>query len=248
MSRGDGKILVQSRRLTDGALMKNTTFLSNQWLAQDLAVMADVDGNPATDDPAFAVLATNPATGRRLAQVRRVASGELVKNVDFLATSWRLLGVVNANDVNGDGRPEIGVLAERRSGDGVRIQLADIGTREIVGDLTVSAAAKTDQWRVLLYGASDSGYLEINGQRVAECTVGGYHCDLDVSTFLHSGANVVRLVIEQTSGGGTDYLDYEITRDGVMWVYGRCGWAGTPACPPSGVPGTVLDRSFIVAF
>jgi hypothetical protein len=244
-SGGAGEIVVQSRRLTDGAVMKTTHFFDGAWRAQDAAVLADLDGKPATDDPAYAVLATRPSTGISKLQLRRALTGALVREIPVLGADWRVIAVSGGGNVGGNVTPELGVLAENPATGKVMTQLRESGTATLLKNLSTPAPAKDEQWVVRLFNHDDVLRLTVNGQTSGACTAAG-ECSFEVDTSLLSGANALRIDLQNANDGWA--YGYEIKRDGIVWAYGSCGTAGSASCGSSTAIGTVFSKSFNIGF
>jgi hypothetical protein len=121
--------VVQARQFSDGTVQRDTSFLDASWLAQDVAILRDSDGDGTANDPAFLVLARHLETGRNKVQVRRVSDGARLKNISMLGTNWRGKRLTGVGDISGNLREEVGVLAQKRTAGTGAIQLKDYADR-----------------------------------------------------------------------------------------------------------------------
>jgi PKD repeat protein len=124
-----GANVVQARKLSNGSVQRDTSFLDASWLAQDVSILMDSNGDGTVNDPAYLVLASHPDTGRNKVQARRVSDGKRLKNITMLGTNWRGTRVTSVGDISGNLREEVGVLAEKRTDGTVAIQLKDYADR-----------------------------------------------------------------------------------------------------------------------
>ncbi len=128
---GTAKILVQTRQLTDGALIDNAKYLSGDWEAKDIARVVDGNSDGTANDPAWLVLASNRNTGSHLVQARDIASGARQANIGYLTDSYEVSAIGASPDISGNSREEAGVLAIRSDNDQIILQVRDYadGTR-----------------------------------------------------------------------------------------------------------------------
>ena len=63
-------------------------FPTSKWLAYDMAVLNDANGDGVADDPAVAALGYETATGRNILRVKRLSDGKLVGNWNAFTTEW----------------------------------------------------------------------------------------------------------------------------------------------------------------
>ena len=124
-----GENMVQSRLLTDGSRFRNTTFHTMDWQAQDLALLRDTNGNGNPNDPSYLVLATNPSTDENMIQAKKVSNAVLKKTMSFPSANWLGLKIMSSEDLSGNLREEVGVLAEHRSNGSAKIQLKDYNNK-----------------------------------------------------------------------------------------------------------------------
>lgn len=124
-----GANVIQARRFSDGGVQRDTSFFDASWIARDLAVLRDADGDGNANDPAYLVLANQPETGRNKVQARRVSDGARIRNVTMLGTNWDGWRVMRTGDISGNLVEEIGVLADKNTDGTVAIQLKDFADR-----------------------------------------------------------------------------------------------------------------------
>ncbi len=120
-----GENKVQDRRYTNGTRFRNTTFHTTDWQAQDLALLRDTNGNGNPNDPSYLVLATNPATDENKVETKKVSNGVLKNTPAFPSSNWLGLRIMSSEDLSGNLREEVGVLAEHRNNGSIKIQLKD---------------------------------------------------------------------------------------------------------------------------
>jgi hypothetical protein len=124
-----GANVIQARRLSDGNIQRDTSFFDTSWLARDVAILTDSDGNGNKNDPAYLVLASHPETGRNKVQARRVGDGERLRNITMLGANWEGKRVTGSGDISGNLFEELGVLAEKSTDGTIAIQLKDFDDR-----------------------------------------------------------------------------------------------------------------------
>jgi hypothetical protein len=126
-----GKILVQTRQLSDGALQDNAKYLSGEWTATDIATIKDGNSDGVANDPAWLVLAHSSATGNNLVQARFASTGAQIKNLSYLTADYQSQRLATSADISGNNREEASVLARRLADDQRIIQVRDFdnGTR-----------------------------------------------------------------------------------------------------------------------
>ena len=120
-----GDNVVQARKLNNGSLQPTITFLDSGSLARDLAVLKDSNGDGTASDPAYLVLGNEQETGRNKVQARRVNNGKWLKNINMIGTNWDARRVMSADDISGNLIEEVGVLAKKRTGSKVVIEVKD---------------------------------------------------------------------------------------------------------------------------
>jgi hypothetical protein len=63
-------------------------FPTAKWVAYDMAVLNDADGDGVADDPAVAALGYETATGRNILRVKRLRDGKLIGNWSAFNVRW----------------------------------------------------------------------------------------------------------------------------------------------------------------
>ena len=121
--------MVQTRKLSDGSLQRDTSFFNANWLARDVSIVTDSDGNGTANDPAYLVLANHLETGRNKVQSRRANDGARLQTITMLGTNWGGRRVTGSGDISGNLFEEVGVLAEKNTDATIAIQLKDFDDR-----------------------------------------------------------------------------------------------------------------------
>ena len=74
-------------------------------------------------------MANDIASGKNKVQARRVSDGMRLQNITMLGTNWDGGRVTGTEDISGNLREEVGVLAEKKTDGTIAIQLKDYGDR-----------------------------------------------------------------------------------------------------------------------
>lgn len=130
-----GKILVQTRQLSDGALVKNTRYLNTDWTATDIAAVKDGNSDGVADDPGWLVLANNTVSNATLIQARDVTTGTMIKNISYLSFDYAGLRLATSGDISGNSREEASVYGSRLSDDRRIIQIRDFDDATRTGNI-----------------------------------------------------------------------------------------------------------------
>lgn len=130
-----GKILVQTRQLSDGLLVDNAKYLNSDWTATDIAAVKDGNSDGTADDPGWLVLANDTASNATLLQARYAVTGTWIKNIAYLTTDYTGLSLATSADISGNGREEASVYAERLSDDQRIIQIRDFADSSRTGNI-----------------------------------------------------------------------------------------------------------------
>lgn len=165
-----GGIVVTVKDLATGLLVKSVSFPST-YKALDLAVVADVSGNSASE---LAVLAASRTTGQPSVFVKDAFSGVAVKTVAYPATSTPL-ALTAVPDVNGNGANELAVIVASASGQLTAV-LKDAFTGLAVKNLAIAPATSIPQGAFVVN--------DLNGNASAELGVIGLSATGAVSTSL----------------------------------------------------------------
>lgn len=160
----DGRIQLQLRNFSNGALISNVVYLNARWSAVAAAVVDRSSMAPAgTLPPLIGVIAENPSNGRRTMQSRVAGSGAFDRNIKFLGAAWNYHDVSVNHDADGDGTnndPVWQVLATRDVDRVIRVQ----SRRVTDGALDSQSVILNDTWRGLKFDAA----LDIDGNSDAE--------------------------------------------------------------------------------
>ena len=84
----------------------------------------------------LAVLAQHNTTDAIKAQVRDASTGDLIRTVNFLGTTWSARAFAAFADIDGNGVQEIGVAGREEDGD-IRVQLRDAATGILVRTMDI---------------------------------------------------------------------------------------------------------------
>jgi hypothetical protein len=120
-----GENVVQARSSGNGRLQPRLTFMDANWLARDIAVLNDADGDGVGDDPAYLVLVNHKTNQRNKVHARLVSSGKGLKRIDFLGAKWEARRLTGVGDISGNLAEEVGTLAKRRADGRVTVQSKD---------------------------------------------------------------------------------------------------------------------------
>lgn len=126
-----GAIVVQARKLSNGAKQRDTSFFNANKLARDVAILLDSNGDGTANDPAYLILANDISTGKNKVQARRVSDGQRLKNITMVGANWEAKRVTGTDDISGNRFGEVGALAKKRTDGKVTIQLKDFDDRTI---------------------------------------------------------------------------------------------------------------------
>ena len=170
----DGRIMVQLRDFSTGALISNTVYLNLRWTPIAMAVADRSAMTPAgTLPPLVGVLAEKLEDNRRVLQSRVAGTGQLESNLKFLNSAWNYLDVTTNRDANSDGThddPVWQVLATRPADDVIRVQSKYVSD----GSFQSNTVILNSNWRAFrLDTAADidgngSTELVISAQRRAD--------------------------------------------------------------------------------
>ena len=154
--RRDGRISVQTRKMNDGALIRTTTYLDKSAHAVTLAAVPDMSGNGRSE---IAVLARR-AKGRPVVSIRDGVNGKLVKNINLFTTNWRPLDLAVVDSVNGNGSPDVAVLAENGSGR-IAVEVRDGSTGAQLKRIVYLSAKWTPHQLRALPDSNGNGAVEL---------------------------------------------------------------------------------------
>jgi uncharacterized repeat protein (TIGR01451 family) len=126
-----GEIVVQIRDGKTGAMVRNVFFLNPAWRAIQLLKMDGFDSNPGQE---LGVLAVDPE-GRLSMMIKDAATNTFVNNVFFLNSDWSAIQAVAMPDANGNGAPEVVLLAKNKVTGKVVAMIRDAKTDEFLGNV-----------------------------------------------------------------------------------------------------------------
>ena len=129
----DGRHLAQNRDVLTDERVSNVLFFNSSWTTVAIEGLNEVNGNATAD---LAVLAQHDTTHVILAQVRDALTGDLIRSVKFLGTSWSAQAFAAFADIDGNGVQELGVAAHNDDGD-IRVQLRDASTGAVVRTMAI---------------------------------------------------------------------------------------------------------------
>jgi hypothetical protein len=118
----DGAFLVQVRDSATADKLQNAYYLGPAFTPLDLVVIPDTDGDGTME---IGVLAVKAADGRFLVQVRNAMGAPAPRNLFYLGPTFTPESVFLVPDSDGDGTPEIGVLATKNSDGRILVQVRD---------------------------------------------------------------------------------------------------------------------------
>ena len=88
--------VVQVRDLASGDFIADYRVLNSLWEMVDLTVIDDLNGDGVFDDPALAILARLPKSGKMLAQIIRLSDGVVLANRTYLNRLWTPVAIAAA--------------------------------------------------------------------------------------------------------------------------------------------------------
>jgi len=117
--------------LRDSFSLGQSALLGYGRLARPVALLAlpDFDGNGA---PQFGVMALDVSPDKDVLRVKDSATNLWTHSVTFQHDGYRHRGVTRLPDVNGNGRPEVAQLQERRTDGALRIMIKDAQTGALI--------------------------------------------------------------------------------------------------------------------
>lgn len=117
--------------LRDPRTGTQSAFLGYGRLGHPIALvpLPDFNDNGA---PQLGVMALNVSKDKDVLSVKDTATDQWTHNVTFLREGYRYRGVVRVADINGNGRPEVAQLQERRSDGALRVVIKDALTGVLI--------------------------------------------------------------------------------------------------------------------
>ncbi len=193
--------VVEVRNPLSGAFIADYRVLNSLWDMVDLTVIDDLDGDGNLNDPALAILARLPSSGKILVQIIRLSDGVVVANRAYLNRLWTPLAIAAAQ------RPGMPTL------------LAILAVLPSSNKLLIES-------RLVSNGAFDRHSRPLNrlwaGQDLSSLTDLNGDGDLSDPAWLvlarnpNSGANVVQAL--QVSDGASGGLSFVLNR---LWQAAR---------------------------
>jgi hypothetical protein len=159
--RTNGKILLQVRKFSTGALFRNIYFLNSKWTATAAAVITRIGRTPF-----LGVLGEHRTNGTRLVQTRLLSTGAFKRNIKFFNAGTTVKDLTAILDPNGDGlHNDLSwqVLGIRNSDYSVRVQTR----RASNGSLVSNDVILSPKWEVLRLDSA----LDMNGNNSNELAV-----------------------------------------------------------------------------
>jgi hypothetical protein len=120
-----GSNTVQARKLNNGAVQRDTTFWDPNWLARDVTILKDSNGDGNANDPGSIVHAVNKADNRNKVQGKQVSDGVNLKSMGVMSDVWYVDRITTTGDLSGNQVEEVGVLGEKSADGTVSIQFKD---------------------------------------------------------------------------------------------------------------------------
>jgi hypothetical protein len=129
----DGRYSAQNRDALTDERITSVSFFGADWTTIGIESLGDVNGNLSPD---LAVLAQHDTTHAIKAQVRDASTGELIRTVTFLGSTWSPRALAAFADIDGNGVQEIGVAGRQDDG-AIRVQLRDAATGVLVRTIDI---------------------------------------------------------------------------------------------------------------
>jgi hypothetical protein len=134
--KATGKILVQSRQLSDRSLQMNTKFLNFDWRGRDIVSIADGNSDGIADDAAWVVQGENTLSHVNIAKARLVSTGTRVQDISIISASWQVSRLTKVNDISGNSREELGAFARNRTSGKRIIQIRDYAAGSVTQNIS----------------------------------------------------------------------------------------------------------------
>jgi concanavalin A-like lectin/glucanase superfamily protein len=131
--RPDNNHIVQNRDALSDERVSNVSFFNPRWNTIGIEGLDDINGNTSAD---LAVLAQHDTTHAIQAEVRDAFTGDLIRAVTFLGSSWDARAFAVFDDINGNSAQELGVVGRNEDGD-VRVQLRDASNGTAVKTIAI---------------------------------------------------------------------------------------------------------------
>jgi len=159
------------------AIVNRANFFGPGTTPKAAAVLDSIGGGAA---PEVAVLGELP-DGRHSAQNRDALTDERITSVSFFSSGWTTIAIEGLADANGNGSPDLAVLAQHDANHTIRSQVRDAFTGELLRLVSFLGAT----WSP---GALDA-FPDIDGNGVQELGVAGVDVDGSVRVQLKDAAS-----------------------------------------------------------
>lgn len=156
--KDDGSITVAVHRARDGALVREIPYFGPRSVPSALAYVPNATG---PGNSAFAVIAKNLDDQRISVQLKKRSDGSLINTNRFFLTGWDPIELDTVNDLSGNGRPELVVLARSEAGLN-QVVIRDAETKAIVNKINYFGPATTPKAAALLGDIGGSAAPEIS--------------------------------------------------------------------------------------
>lgn len=127
-----GQIAVMIKDASTNAFIRNVFFLNANWELIHAVMVPDRNGNAAGE---LALLARNKNSGQVVAMIKDAATNTFLNNVFPFGAGWKPIKMVAMPDQNGNGMPELAVLALNLETGKPVIQIRDSMSGEFVRNL-----------------------------------------------------------------------------------------------------------------
>ncbi len=160
--KDDGSIAVAVHRTRNGALVNEIPFFGPRSEPSALAYVPNATG---PGNSAFAVIAKNLDDERVSVQLKKRSDGSLINTNRFFLAGWDPIELDTVNDLSGNGRPELVVLARSEAGLN-QVVLRDAETKAIVNKINYFGPSTTPKAMTVLgdIGGGPSTELTVLGE------------------------------------------------------------------------------------
>jgi YD repeat-containing protein len=115
----NGTFLVQMKDSKSAAKLRNINYLGSIYDPLDLVVVPDSDNDGS---PELGVLAVHRTLGTFVVQVRNASGAFATRNIFYLGAAFTPIAAIATPDMDGNGVPEIAVLATKAAGGNIVVQ------------------------------------------------------------------------------------------------------------------------------
>lgn len=155
--RTSGTVRMALHRATTGQRIRYITFFNSDWIPAALAYVPDAEG---PGQHAFAVVAENRHDHRVSVQLRRRGDGSAINTNKYFGNIWQAIALQTIDDISGNGRPEIVVLA--RSDAGVNsVLIKDALSRQVVARIRYFGKVVTPEAMTSIGDVGGSAAVEL---------------------------------------------------------------------------------------